>query len=150
MARSEIRLRTVVSTLDAVAHCTEFAAAQSRSAGFSLARTREVELAVEEIVANICRHGYAGELGEVEVVCRHIDSDQLEFEFVDRGRPFDMLTLPESAFALDIDQRDMGGVGVRVLRALIDGANYRREGDRNVLCVIVRSPCRLGAGLTGC
>lgn len=61
-----------------------------------------------------------------------------------------MLTMSESLLALDIVQREPGGVGMRVLRALIDAANYRREGDRNVLCVIVRSPCRLAAGLTGC
>lgn len=150
MAPAEVLLRTVVSTLDAVARCTEFAAAQSRRAGFSKARTREVELAVEEIVANICRHGYAGEPGQVELVCRHIDGDQLEFEFIDQGCPFDMLTMAESAIAPDIDQREPGGVGVRVLRALIDAATYRRDGDRNVLCVIVRSSCRLASGLTGC
>lgn len=135
----------MASTLDAVAHCTEFAAAQARAAGFSPARTREVELAVEEVVANICRYGFGNAPGELELGCRRVGDDKLEFEFVDRGQPFDMLAAPAPMLAPDIEQRDPGGLGIPVLRALVDDASYRREGERNVLRLLVHAPCRLGA-----
>ncbi len=60
-------------TIDAVARCTEFAAAQAREAGFSLARVHEIELVVEEIVANICRYSYGDQLGSVELCCGQLD-----------------------------------------------------------------------------
>jgi serine/threonine-protein kinase RsbW len=138
--------RTKVSTIDAVAHCTEFAAAQAESAGFSGPRLRELELVVEEIVANICRYSYGDQLGNVELICRLLEGPKLELEFVDYGQPFDILTLPPPDLAVDIDQRDVGGVGVPMLRALVDRASYRRETDRNILCVIIGATPKLGGG----
>jgi len=136
--------RTEALTIDAVAQCTEFASAQARQAGFAAARVDEVELVVEEVVANICHYSYGDRLGNVELVCRRTDGQTLELEFVDAGQPFDMLAMPEPDLAVDIDRRGLGGVGVPMMRALVDRANYRRDGERNVLCLVFHSACRLG------
>lgn len=136
--------RTVVLTIDAVAHCTEFAAAEAEAAGFSDARRREVELVVEEIVANICRYSYGDGLGNVEFCCTRLDGPELRLEFIDFGRPFDILALPAPEFSANLDQRDVGGVGVPMLHALVDLWNYRRENDRNVLCVVLGAASKLG------
>jgi len=130
-------------TIDAVARCTEFAAAQAREAGFSLARVHEIELVVEEIVANICRYSYGDQLGSVELCCAQLDGAKLTLEFVDYGRAFNILTLAAPDLSVDLDQRDVGGIGVPMLRALIDEASYRREDTRNVLYVIVHATPRL-------
>ena len=130
-------------TIDAVTRCTEFAAAQAREAGFSLARVHEIELVVEEIVANICRYSYGDQLGSVELCCEQLDGGKLTLEFVDYGRAFNILTLAAPDLSADLDQRDVGGIGVPMLRALIDEASYRREDTRNVLYVIVHATPRL-------
>ena len=130
-------------TIDAVARCTEFAAAQAHEAGFSLARVSEIELAVEEIVANICRYSYGDQLGSVELCCEQLDGAKLALEFVDYGRAFNILSLSAPDLSVDLDQRDVGGIGVPMLRALIDEASYRREDTRNVLYVIVHATPRL-------
>ena len=130
-------------TIDAVARCTEFVAAQAREAGFSLARVHEIELVVEEIVANICRYSYGDQLGSVELCCEQLDGAKLALEFVDYGRAFNILALAAPDLSADLDQRDVGGIGVPMLRALIDEASYRREDTRNVLYVIVHATPRL-------
>jgi len=136
--------RTEALTIDAVAHCTEFATAQARQAGFPGARVDEIELVVEEVVANICHYSYGDRLGNVELACRSIAGPALELIFIDGGRPFDMLSLPEPNLAVEIDQRGLGGVGVPMMRALVDQASYRRDGERNVLSLVFHSACRLG------
>jgi len=136
--------RTEALTIDAVAHCTEFAGAKARQAGFPAARVDEIELVVEEVVANICHYSYGDRLGNVELTCRLIAGPILEFDFTDGGRPFDMLTMPEPNLAVDIDQRGLGGVGVPMMRALVDQASYKRDGERNVLRLVFHSACRLG------
>jgi len=146
MAASVTSGRMAVPTIDAVARCMEFAAAQARDAGFSLARVHEVELVVEEVVANICRYSYGDQIGSVELCCQRLDGPKLALEFIDYGRPFDILSLPAPDLSVDLDQRDVGGVGVPMLRALIDDATYRREDARNVLCVIVHAAPRLRGG----
>ena len=136
--------RTEALTIDAVAECTGFARTRAHQAGFSPARVDEIELVVEEVVANICHYSYGDRLGNVELACRLTGDPALELVFTDGGQPFDMLTTPEPNLAVDIDQRGLGGVGVPMMRALVDQASYRRDGERNVLCLVFRSACRLG------
>jgi serine/threonine-protein kinase RsbW len=145
MAESHASSRMAAPTLDAVAHCTEFAAAQARAAGFGVARVHEIELVVEEIVANICRYSYADQNGSVELCCERLDGETLALEFIDRGCAFNILAMPDPDLSGDIDQRDVGGVGVPVLRALMDQASYRRDRACNILRVIVHAAPRLGA-----
>ena len=145
MAAPQTEARAVVPTVDAVARCTAFVGAFAEEAGFSPARLREVELVVEEVVANICRYSYDDRVGSVEFCCRRLDGQKLELEFVDYGKSFDILALPPPDLSVDIDQRDVGGIGVPMLRALIEQASYRRENGRNVLSVIVDATPRFGS-----
>lgn len=144
MSSSPQSERTEALTIDAVAHCTEFARAKARQAGLPQARVDEIELVVEEVVANICHYSYGDRPGNVELACHWIAEQSLELVFTDGGQPFDMLHLPEPNLAVDIDQRGLGGVGVPMMRALVDQASYRRDGERNVLCLVFLSACRLG------
>jgi len=141
--------RTEALTIDAVAHCTEFVRAQARRAGFQAGRVDEIELVVEEVVANICHYSYGDQLGNVELVCKMTGSGTLELEFTDTGRPFDMLAIPEPNLAVDIDQRGLGGVGVPMMRALVDRASYRRNGEQNLLRLAFDSACRLSGASSG-
>lgn len=143
MAERVMSDRITAPTIDAVERCTQFAAAQAHEAGFSLARVREIELVVEEVVANICRYSYGDRSGSVELSCERLDDASLTLEFIDYGRPFNILALPMPDLAVDLDQRDLGGVGVPMFRALVDHATYRREDARNVLRVIVHAAPRL-------
>jgi anti-sigma regulatory factor (Ser/Thr protein kinase) len=146
MAEPTMPGRTVALTIDAVAHCTDFVTSHAQEAGFPIARVREVELVVEEVVANICKYSYGDGLGNVELICRRLDGARLELEFIDYGRPFDILAQPDPDLSVDIDQRDVGGIGVPMLRALINQASYRRDEERNVLMVIVEAKPRLRRG----
>jgi len=143
MAAPVTTVRTEAQTIDAVTHCTEFVSAQAQAAGFAMARVHEIELVVEEVVANICRYSYGDRLGNVELCCHQMDGQKLELEFIDYGQPFDILSLPEPDLTVDIDQRDVGGIGVPMMRVIVDAASYRRDGPRNVLSMVFRAPCRL-------
>lgn len=143
MAAPVTTARTEAQTIDAVTHCTEFVSAQAQAAGFAMARVHEVELVVEEVVANICRYSYGDRLGNVELCCHQLNGEELELEFIDYGEPFDILSLPEPDLTVDIDKRDVGGIGVPMMRVIVDSASYRRDGARNVLCLVFRPSCRL-------
>lgn len=132
----------VAANFECLPRCTEFAAAQARQAGFPAARVRDIELVVEEVVSNICRHGYRDRSGTVELRCRRLEGFQLELEFVDHGPPFDMLALPSPDLSVDVEQRDVGGLGVPVVRALTDQASYRRDGERNIVRLVVHAERR--------
>src|ERR687888_644684 len=103
------------------------------AAGFPHARITEIELAVEEALANICLYAYPDSSGEVEVRCVRDETQHFLIELVDAGIPFDMLARPAPDFTVDAAQRPIGGLGIPLIRALMDNATYHREGARNIL-----------------
>ena len=126
---------TVTAHPDSIVRSIEFVAACATAAGFSPARVREIELVVEEVLVNICRHAYGDAPGEVELRCIQADPEHLLVEFIDSGKPFNILTSPTPELAVDVDERQVGGLGIPLIRAMMEKVTYRREGDRNVLGV---------------
>jgi len=93
----------------------------------------EIELAVEEALANICLYAYPNGSGEVEVRCTQDERRHFSIELIDAGIPFDMLARPAPDFTVDAAQRQIGGLGIPLIRALMHNATYHREGARNIL-----------------
>jgi len=139
MPAPEAASLTVPAKVEALTQCTEFVTAHAVHAGFAPARLGEIELVVEEVVTNICQHGYNDQAGQVELHCRRVDGQRLLLEFVDCGRPFDVLAQAAPGLTLDLDQREPGGLGVPLIRAMAEEVSYTREGNRNILHLIVRA-----------
>jgi anti-sigma regulatory factor (Ser/Thr protein kinase) len=96
-----------------------------------------IELAVEEALVNICHYAYRNKAGNVEVHCARDGVHRFRIELIDAGEPFNILTLPPPNLTANLDQRPIGGLGVMLIRSLVDHVVYRREGDRNILQLIV-------------
>jgi serine/threonine-protein kinase RsbW len=126
---------TVTAHPDSIARSAEFVVACATAVGFAPARVREIELVVEEVLVNICHHAHGDAPGEVELRCVQADPEHLLVEFIDSGKPFNLLTSAIPEFAVDMDERQVGGLGIPLIRAMMDKVTYRREGDRNILCV---------------
>jgi sigma-B regulation protein RsbU (phosphoserine phosphatase) len=139
MAAAQNTSLSVLAKIEALSRCTEFVLGHAIDAGFTAARLRDVELLVEEIVVNICRHGYDDPPGQLEVRCRCVEAQLLLLEFIDSGRPFDIHAAPPPDLAADLEQREVGGLGVSLIRALADEINYQRSGNRNILSLKVRA-----------
>lgn len=105
--------------------------------GLPSKRIREIELALEEVIVNVCRYTYPEEIGEVEVTCTVDTHQRFIIEIVDGGGPFDPLSLETPSLTDDLDNRQIGGLGVFLIRRLIDDVLYRRENDQNILQLIV-------------
>src|SRR4029077_5075820 len=124
---------TVTAHPDSIARSAEFVVACATAVGFAPARVREIELVVEEVLVNICHHAHGDAPGEVELRCVQADPEHLLVEFIDCGKPFNLLTSDTPEFAVDMDERQVGGLGIPLIRAMMDKVTYRREGDRNIL-----------------
>ena len=125
---------------DSIVRCTEFVVACATAARFPLARMRQLELVVEEVLVNICRHAYGDTPGEVEIRCIRVAREHLCVEFIDRGKPFNILASPPRDLTADVEEREVGGLGIPLIRAMMDEVSYCRAGDRNILRVTARLP----------
>jgi len=109
----------------------KFAAA----AGLPERRLNDIELAVEEIFVNICEHGSDGAAARLE--CED-NGGTLTFEISDDAPPFNPLEQPDPDVDAPIEERDIGGLGIFLVKKLMDDIHYERSGDRNVLTLLVR------------
>ena len=109
-----------------------------------------LNLALEEVVSNIIRHGYGGrEDGEVSLAI-HLAPEAVVVTVEDDGVPFNPLELPDPDLTVPLEEREVGGLGVYLVRQLMHEVSYRAEGGRNILRMMMRiAPCRSRTGAAG-
>jgi anti-sigma regulatory factor (Ser/Thr protein kinase) len=107
----------------------EFVAAQGLSSdvGYALALT------LDEAVANVIRHGYADDAEHIIRVRLWLEGDLLSVQVADDAKAFNPLLAPEPDLALPIEQRPIGGLGVHIMRTMMDDIEYRRTNGQNLL-----------------
>ena len=97
-----------------------------------------VQLAVEEVVLNVMDYGYDEGVHEFELILTS-EADTLTIEVVDDGRPFDPLNdVPTPDLEATVEERKVGGLGIHLVRTMMDQVNYRREQGRNYLTLVAR------------
>jgi serine/threonine-protein kinase RsbW len=125
------------ATLHTLPQGVTFVAYYASAVGFSPVRVAEIEMAVGEALTNICTHTYPGGEGEVEVQCTHDAGPRLYIDITDRGVPFDPLSVPPPDLSEDPAERVTGGLGIFLLRTIVDEMTYHRDQDQNVLHLVI-------------
>lgn len=111
----------------------EFAAGFARAHALPPEDEARLMVILDELFTNAVSYGYApGDVGRIEVGL-DVDGDRLTIEFADDGHPFDPLTAPPPELDLPVAERPVGGLGLAIVRAFADTAEYRRVGARNRL-----------------
>ena len=93
----------------------------------------DLNLALEEAVTNIISHGYSDHREHEILVCIRVESGAVIAELKDDARPFNPLTAPEADATKPLDERTAGGLGIHLMRKLMDGIEYQRLEDGNLL-----------------
>jgi anti-sigma regulatory factor (Ser/Thr protein kinase) len=133
--------RSFEATLDTLPSVLDFVTTAARSGNLAAEQMQRLELAVEEAVANVCNHAYVGRQGRVRVRVRSAERG-VTVEIEDDGRRFDPTARPAPDLSADLDRRHAGGLGIELLRRMVDRVSYRRRGDRNVLSLVMSGPRR--------
>lgn len=101
----------------------------------------DLRLALDEVVSNVIRHGYGpGGSGEIQVIAEFA-ADRVRIEVRDAAKPFNPLSFPEPDLTIPIERRPRGGLGIFLVRKLMDRVDYFRENGCNRL-VLERSTGR--------
>ena len=93
-----------------------------------------LRVALDEIVANVVAYGKpAAESGTMDVWFRR-DGEAVEITIADDGPPFDPIARPAPDVTLPLDARQPGGLGIALVKSLMDDVSYLRT-TRNVLTI---------------
>ncbi len=126
----ELRLANDIAGLANLAERVERFGAEQR---LPASVVNALNVALDEAVSNAINHGYdAGVRGEIAVRLRRA-ADSVEVEVEDDGRPFDPLQAPAPDLTLPLELRPVGGLGIHLIKNLMDEVSYVRHDGRNLL-----------------
>jgi anti-anti-sigma factor len=94
---------------------------------------RSVNIVLDELLNNAIAYGFAGREGGEVTVEAELRPDRLSVRLTDDGRPFNPFDMAAPDTALSMEERRIGGLGIHLVRRLMDDVSYHRHGDRNVI-----------------
>ena len=101
-----------------------------------------LSLALEEVVANAIRHGYGEEREGAVRIDVVIAGKQLVATVEDEAPPFDPFAMPPPDTAAPLEDRAIGGLGIHLVRTLMDEARYDRTATGNRVTLVQGLPSR--------
>ena len=136
---SSTEMRTFPGRFDSLAKISEFVTRAATVAGLGSTAVYAVEMAVDEACTNIIEHAYGGEgRGNIECKCQ-ISDGELTVTLRDHGCPFDPSSVPEPDIEASLEDREEGGLGLYLIRKLMDEVRFEFTSDAgNVLTIVKR------------
>jgi sigma-B regulation protein RsbU (phosphoserine phosphatase) len=101
--------------------------------------TMQMNLAIEEAVVNVMNYAYPeGTKGFVDITSMS-DEESLQFVISDNGKPFDPTTKEEVDTTLPVEKRRIGGLGIFLVRKMMDNVKYEYKDGQNILTLRKKS-----------
>lgn len=108
--------------------------------GFSDIELLKCEIALEEVLVNIINYAYKGEVGDIDLNYAK-ENEYLIIRVKDTGIPFNPLEHTKKYdTSASLEEREVGGLGIIMMKEFMDEIQYERKGDTNILTLKKRLP----------
>ncbi len=97
---------------------------------------RSINIALDELLANALSHGRTGLDPSSVTVEVELDQDRVTVTLTDDGTPFDPFVRDAPDTTLSVEERSIGGLGIHLVRQLMDEVSYQRREDHNVVVLV--------------
>lgn len=94
---------------------------------------RSFNIALDDLINNVVSYAYDDDATHAIGVSLRLDPHALECAIADDGRAYDPFAAEAPDVDLDLDERDIGGLGVHLVRSLMDEVSYERRDGKNVV-----------------
>ena len=127
-----VREMTCDAKVENIPAVTEFINALLEEAGCPMKAQIQIDMAIDEVFANIAQYAYAPGSGEATVrVSIDPDGKMASVTFIDSGAPFDPLQKPDPNVSLPAQERAIGGLGIYLVKQTMDDSAYVYKEGRN-------------------
>ena len=124
---------TLPNDIETVPQLNAFVDEVCETVGFDMQTTMSMNLAIEEAVVNVMQYAYPqGTKGSIDIEAQAND-ERLKFTISDAGTPFDPTAQKEADTTLSAEDRPIGGLGIYLVRQIMDSINYERTDGKNIL-----------------
>ena len=130
---TELTIAATVENIDAV---TDFVNEQLEALDCSMKVQMQIDIAIDELFGNIAHYAYNPEIGQATVRVE-VSQDPLAvvITFIDKGVPYDPLTKADPDTTLSVEERDIGGLGIYMVKKSMDEITYEYKDGQNILAI---------------
>jgi anti-sigma regulatory factor (Ser/Thr protein kinase) len=138
---NEVHVRSIETTRPAISAFADEFAEWAHRHGVPEASVRAFQVVFDEMLTNAIDYGLAGRSDALLEVRLFPSAQALDAQIIDNGPAFDPLSeaaIPD--LELSVEDRPIGGLGIHLVKSLMDRADYQRRGDCNILSLHKRHP----------
>lgn len=130
------RTITLPAMVESITKVTDFLDCELEALECPIKALTQINIAADEIVTNVASYAYGPEGGDVTVSFSYdAENKTAEICFIDAGIPFDPLAKADPDVSLSAEERQIGGLGIFLVKKTMDEMTYRRENGKNILCI---------------
>ena len=126
---------TIKATKEQIPVISAFIEEVMASAGFDLKKIMEVQLAAEEVCTNIALYAYSRGDGLIRLAAR-VAGGRLDLVIEDEGTPFDPTAVVATIPDAKVEDRQIGGLGIPLIKSYVDGIAYEFKDGKNALKLV--------------
>ena len=122
---------TIEATKDNLNQVIQFVDAELETNDCSMKAQLQLDVAVEEMYINVASYAYAPDVGNVTIQVDFADGN-VSITFIDSGVPFDPLAKPDPDVTLSAAERQIGGLGIYMVKKSMDDFSYLYKDGQNI------------------
>ncbi len=128
----ELAIEAVSENIDLV---TDFINEQLDEIDCPMKLQVKIDIAVDEIFGNIAHYAYAPNTGQVTVRVELTEEPSVIITFFDNGIPYDPTAKADPDITLSIEDREIGGLGIYMVKKSMDEVSYEYKDGQNILII---------------
>lgn len=125
---------TISAKIENIAEVTAFVDRQLEELDCPMKAQMQIDIAIDELFGNIAHYAYNPEVGPATVRVEVLDEPlAVVITFIDKGIPYDPLARNDPDLSLSAEEREIGGLGIYMVKKSMDEITYEYQDGHNIL-----------------
>ena len=127
---------TIAATVENIEVVTDFVNQQLELLDCPMKAQMQIDIAIDELFGNIAHYAYNPEIGKATVRVEVIEDPlAVTITFIDNGVPYDPLAKADPDTTLSAEEREIGGLGIYMVKKSMDEITYEYKDGQNILAI---------------
>ncbi len=125
---------TIAATVENIGTVTDFVNEHLESYDCPMKAQMQIDIAIDELFGNIAHYAYNPETGDATVRVEVVEDPlSVIITFIDNGMPYDPLAQSDPDITLSAEEREIGGLGIYMVKKTMDDITYEYKDGQNIL-----------------
>ena len=127
---------TITATVENIEVVTDFVNEQLEALDCPMKAQMQIDIAIDELFGNIAHYAYNPEIGDATVRVEVVEEPlAVVLTFIDKGVPYDPLAKADPDTTLSAEEREIGGLGIFMVKKTMDEITYEYKDGQNILAI---------------